>query len=113
VEFYTRDGQLIGDKDSLGQMISSITGIPLPALRGMPLAQFSADERLRWAANRNTRRIEDKAYSLLGLFNIFMPPNYGEGEHALARLEREIKKLGHPAQAPRMIVAIDFGRSFS
>lgn len=46
---------------------------------------------MRWAATRQTRRAEDKAYSLLGIFGIFMPIIYGEGENAFVRLRREIE----------------------
>lgn len=56
------------------------------------MAHFSVDERLSWAENRQTTRIEDKAYSLLGMFAVFMPLIYGEGEHAFARLREEIDK---------------------
>jgi hypothetical protein len=33
---------------------------------------------------------EDKAYCLLGIFNVSMPLIYGEGENALVRLRAEI-----------------------
>jgi hypothetical protein len=57
------------------------------------LAQFSRQERLSWAANRNTGREEDAAYCLQGLFDVFMSPIYGEGrEHALSRLIVQIEK---------------------
>jgi hypothetical protein len=45
---------------------------------------------MSWAAGRKTSRIEDRAYSLLGLFNINMPLLYGEGEKAFIRLQEEI-----------------------
>ena len=90
VEFYSAEGMKLGDKLSLQQCIHEVTGIPLEALRGEPLANFTIAERLSWAQNRQTTRREDKAYSLLGLFAIFMPLIYGEGDHALTRLQEEI-----------------------
>ena len=36
------------------------------------------------------KRTEDKAYSLLGLFEVFMPLIYGEGTNAFHRLIVEI-----------------------
>ena len=45
---------------------------------------------MSWAANRQTTRTEDLAYSLVGLFNINMPLLYGEGEKAFKRLQHEI-----------------------
>ena len=39
---------------------------------------------------RETTRIEDMAYSLLGIFDINMPMLYGEGDKAFIRLQEEI-----------------------
>lgn len=36
--------------------------------------------KMLWAFNRQTSRLEDIAYSLLGLFNVNMLLLYGEGE---------------------------------
>src|SRR5436305_14020439 len=48
---------------------------------------------MSWAAKRKTKREEDAAYSLLGIFDIHMPPIYGEGwKKALVRLHKEIKE---------------------
>ena len=48
---------------------------------------------MSWVANRKTTRKEDKAYCLLGVFGVFMPLIYGEGEeYASQRLTQEIKK---------------------
>jgi hypothetical protein len=53
----------------------------------------SVAERFCWAAGRETTRIEDRAYSLLGIFDINMPLLYGEGEKAFGRLQEEIMKV--------------------
>jgi hypothetical protein len=92
VEFFSREGDLLGDKKTLEQQITDITGIPIAALRGAPLSDFSIEERLRWASNRSTRRKEDQAYCLLGIFDVFMPLIYGEGDNAFYRLKEEINK---------------------
>jgi hypothetical protein len=47
---------------------------------------------MSWAACRQTTRIEDIAYSLMGIFNVFMPMLYGEGRRAFIRLQEEIIK---------------------
>jgi hypothetical protein len=47
---------------------------------------------MSWAAGRSTEKIEDRAYSLLGIFGINMPLLYGEGYNAFARLQQEIMK---------------------
>jgi hypothetical protein len=48
--------------------------------------------KMSWAASRKTTRIEDQAYSLIGIFNINMPLLYGEGPKAFQRLQEEIIK---------------------
>jgi hypothetical protein len=92
VEFFDSHGTRLGDKESLEQVLHEITKIPPRALRNAPLDEFSVDERMFWAEDRETKHGEDKAYSLLGLFGVSMLPNYGEGvDRAFARLQREIQ----------------------
>jgi hypothetical protein len=54
------------------------------------LQSYSIAARMSWAAGRATSRVEDQAYSLLGIFDINMPLLYGEGEKAFRRLQQEI-----------------------
>ncbi|USP80990.1 hypothetical protein yc1106_08264 [Curvularia clavata] len=92
VEFFSCEGQRIGDKTSLGQLLHSITGIPLAALRNCPLDQFSISERMRWVSGRETTETEDMVYCLLGLLGVSMPITYGERrESALERLQAEVE----------------------
>lgn len=108
VEFFSREGKRLGDKESLERQIGETTGIPISALMATStcLSDFSVDERFKWAENRSTTRDEDQAYSLLGIFGINMPLIYGEGkESALKRLREEINKPSkgsptHPAIYP-------------
>lgn len=93
VEFFSREKEGLGDKESLEQTIHEITGIPVDALRGHPPSDFSVDDRFSWGAKRNTTREEDAAYCLLGIFGIHMPMIYGErGEQAMKRLRWEIQR---------------------
>jgi hypothetical protein len=93
VEFFSREGKRLGDKKSLEQTLHEITGIPLDVFRGSPLSHFSVDERMSWAASRRTKREEDAAYSLLGIFDVYMPLIYGEGHtKAMSRLRKEIEE---------------------
>lgn len=93
VEFFSHEGDLLGSKNSLQQLIHEITQIPIEALRGDPLSDFSVNARLRWAENRVTKRQEDRAYSLMGIFDVFMLLIYGEGEHAFVRQQKKIDNL--------------------
>jgi len=91
IEFYSKDGYRLGDRTTLGPQIQWVTGIPEAALRGSSLSDFAVEERISWARKRITKREEDAAYSLLGIFSIHMPLIYGEGRrNALKRLQREI-----------------------
>ncbi len=90
VEFFSREGDRLGSKKSLEQEIHKITQIAIKALHGGPLTDFEVEERFSWADHRETKRQEDKAYSLLGIFNIHMPLIYGEGKKAFVRLREAI-----------------------
>jgi hypothetical protein len=98
VEFFCSKGKRLGDKKSLEPLLHKITGIAVQALQGTSLLEFSVEERMSWAENRRTKREEDKAYSLLGIFDIHMPLIYGEGgTNAFRRLREEIDKSSHLA----------------
>ncbi|KAH8598606.1 hypothetical protein B0O99DRAFT_567078 [Bisporella sp. PMI_857] len=108
VDFFSEEGELLGNKASLERHICEVTGIPASALRGSPLSDFSVAERLSWAASRETFRQEDKAYSLLGIFDVNMSLIYSEGrDRALQRLREEIDK------ASKGFKREDFSISFS
>jgi hypothetical protein len=101
VEFYSREGQHIGNKATLSRLLHGITGIPLAALRNCPLDQFSISERMKWSEKRTTTEEEDIVYCLLGLLGISMPATYGEGqENTRRRLQAEIEATG---SAPSII----------
>ncbi|OCK99480.1 HET-domain-containing protein [Cenococcum geophilum 1.58] len=92
VEFFSQEEKWLGNKQSLEQTLHEITGIAIQALQGRLLSHFSMDERISWAAKRRTKREEDAAYSLLGIFNIHIPLIYGEGQQsAFNRLLREVR----------------------
>ncbi|RAQ99094.1 kinesin light chain [Stemphylium lycopersici] len=92
VEFFSCEGQRIGDKTSLDQLIHETTGIPLRALRNCPLDEFTTSEREKWAKNRRTKEEEDIVYCLLGILGVSMSTTYGEGqESARSRLQAELE----------------------
>jgi hypothetical protein len=93
VEFFSQERERLGDKCSLKQQIHEITGIPVSALQGASLSQFSVDERFLWIERRQTKLAEDKVYSLLGIFDVKIPLFYGEGAvNAFKRLREVIDK---------------------
>jgi hypothetical protein len=93
VDFYSREGDLLGDRESLVQHITEVTSIPIEAFQGTPLNCFSIEARMSWLGKRTTKRGEDAAYCLLGIFNAHMPLLYGEGqENAFDRLREQLAK---------------------
>jgi hypothetical protein len=100
VEFFSVEGERLGNKYTLVQELHGITGISVAVLQGSPPHQLSIDERMSWVGQRQTKLEEDMAYSLLGIFDVHMPLIYGEGrEKALVRLQREIKAASSGEQS--------------
>ncbi|KAF4829455.1 Vegetative incompatibility protein HET-E-1 [Colletotrichum tropicale] len=95
VEFYVSDWSPIHTKEagneSFCRVLSDITGIYTDVLAGtMLLSDVSVADKMRWASKRQTKRAEDIAYCLLGVFDVNMPLLYGEGPRAFVRLQEEI-----------------------
>jgi hypothetical protein len=78
-------------KTTLALQLSEITNINVEVLRGTrPLKSICVAQKMSWASQRITTRIEDQAYSLLGIFDLNMPLLYGEEDKAFMRLQDEI-----------------------
>ncbi|KAI1441963.1 heterokaryon incompatibility protein-domain-containing protein [Annulohypoxylon stygium] len=92
LRFYSRDWLLLGSKFELSRLIYSITHIEPKFLKSKNLHLASVAKKMSWASTRKTSRVEDIAYSLLGIFDISMPLIYGEGKKAFRRLQEEIIK---------------------
>jgi ankyrin repeat protein len=94
VIFFDDEWNPLGSRVELRTSVSQCTGIPTTLLSGTEnLDAFSVAQRMSWAARRQTKRIEDRAYCMLGLFDIQMPLIYGEGSTAFVRLQEEIMKI--------------------
>ncbi|KAI5985061.1 heterokaryon incompatibility protein-domain-containing protein, partial [Pisolithus albus] len=91
VQFFNKDWVHIGNKRHLALRLACITGIPSKVLTsGLAGRRLSVAKIMSWAAERKTTRVEDRAYSLMGLFGVYMPMLYGEGKMAFQRLQLEI-----------------------
>jgi ankyrin repeat protein len=94
VIFFNEKWKVLGTKEGLKQVIYDCTRIPANILSGKDgLETLSVAQKMSWAAKRETTRVEDRAYSLLGIFGIHMPLIYGEKETAFIRLQEEIMKI--------------------
>ena len=93
VKFYDSEWRFIGSKKSLLHILSRITRVNEEVLEDANcLAEYAVGVRMSWAAHRLAHRIEDMAYSLIGIFDVSMPIIYGEGVRSFLRLQEEILK---------------------
>lgn len=93
LEFYDAEWVFRGTRTAHIDLIFQRTNIPQRILLGQAHpTNYSLARRMSWAATRETTRIEDTAYCLLGIFDINMPLAYGEGSKAFRRLQEEIVK---------------------
>ena len=91
VYFYDQQWKLLGTKTELLTELASKTSIPAEILsHATEPSTCSIAQRMSWAAKRMTTRVEDRAYSLMGLFDVYMPMIYGEREKAFVRLQQHI-----------------------
>ena len=95
VIFYDKNWTIIGTRQQdLTTYIGEITKIDRTVLESRAeLKHMSVAKRMSWAAGRTTTRIEDKAYSLLGIFGVNMPMLDGEENRAFIRLQQEIVRI--------------------
>ena len=93
VVFLSLDWRFLGTKASLAKVVQAVTGVDRRVLlHRVRLDEVSVAQRMAWAAERRTTRVEDEAYALLGIFGVNMPTLYGEGRRAFVRLQEEIVK---------------------
>ncbi|KAF5586858.1 beta transducin [Fusarium pseudocircinatum] len=102
VEFFDHNWTPVGDRHTLASTIKEITDIDESFLVrpegkkdrriSVKLQRENVATRMSWMAHRETTRVEDIAYSLLGIFGINMPILYGEGSRAFLRLQEEVLK---------------------
>ena len=93
VRFYTEDWKPYLNLDILNhkespEIISEMeeaTGVSTRALMALRPGLDDIREKLHLASTRETTRVEDAAYSLLGIFSMSLSVVYGEGDKALGR----------------------------
>ncbi|KAF7559993.1 hypothetical protein G7046_g4171 [Stylonectria norvegica] len=96
IEFFDRNWQSLGTRSSRASLISEATGILVKQVKSNSWADVLSQNiatRMNWAAGRETTRVEDMAYCIMGIFDVNMPLLYGEGEKAFKRLQEEILKV--------------------
>ncbi|KAI6437992.1 hypothetical protein MCOR21_000220 [Pyricularia oryzae] len=98
VNFYNSDWRFVGSKsDHFASTIAGFTNIAEDVLlHKKDPSEYTVAQRMSWASGRRTKRPEDRAYSLMGLFDITV--------EAL-KLEQS---RGCSSQAPDAIVPLPF-----
>jgi hypothetical protein len=84
----------LGDRTTLAKLMSELTSIEIVYLTGLKgVHRASIAKRMSWATTRQTKREDDLAYCLMGLFSVNMSMLYSEGIRAFTRLQEEIMKI--------------------
>lgn len=119
LQFRNKDWGFVGSLQSLLLTVSSVTRIDREVLLGRRgIESYCIAEKFSWAASRVTTRVEDSAYSLLGICGINMPLLYGERSNAFKRLQEELIRTSedrsifawHGCGRPRTNLALHSGR---
>ena len=87
LEFFDQSWQPIGNRRDHAATLSKITRVPQilldqtdgPGASRTLTDTFGVAQIMSWAADRETRMPEDRAYSLVGLFGVSLPALYGIG----------------------------------
>ncbi|KAK3659479.1 hypothetical protein LTR56_001369 [Elasticomyces elasticus] len=91
VHFYGDDWSSLGSRNKLLDVLAKVTGIDQDVLAGHKLlSECSVAQKLSWASGRETKRSEDRAYSLFGILGLTTYLAYGEGDSAFRRLQKEV-----------------------
>ncbi|KAF2827828.1 hypothetical protein CC86DRAFT_465661 [Ophiobolus disseminans] len=81
--FYDKHWHFWGTRKQLAHALADVTKIDIDVLQRewqmISFAPYSIATRMFWASRRETTRPEDIVYYLFGLFDVHLPPLYGEG----------------------------------
>ncbi|KAI0692122.1 hypothetical protein C8T65DRAFT_745263 [Cerioporus squamosus] len=93
VVFLSSSWSVLGTKAMHAALLSAVTNIPRTVLTfEEEIWDVSIADRMSWASGRKTTRMEDEAYSLMGIFDVHMPTMYGEGRNAFRRLQEDLMR---------------------
>ncbi|KAF8137194.1 heterokaryon incompatibility protein-domain-containing protein, partial [Boletus edulis] len=91
LKFFTKDWTLIGTREALIDPIAERTGISHEILRSSRIPpEVTISQKMVWARERETSKVEDRAYSLLGILGVNMVPVYGIDNGAFEDLQHRI-----------------------
>ncbi|KAK1659938.1 hypothetical protein BDP55DRAFT_754968 [Colletotrichum godetiae] len=98
LNFFDGTWTYMGTRAELMVPLEKASGVSRRYLTGLQdLIKVCIAAKMSWMADRHTSREEDNAYSMLGILNVFMTPQYGEGPRAFQRLQETILSIQHKA----------------
>ncbi|KAK4646760.1 hypothetical protein QC761_0046080 [Podospora bellae-mahoneyi] len=89
--FVDSDWNIVGSRETCTLAVAYATTIEQKDIQNFRSCSISTE--LSWASKRQTTKIEDRAYSMMGLLGVHMPLLYGEGKNAFVRLQHELIRL--------------------
>ncbi|KAH0835826.1 heterokaryon incompatibility protein-domain-containing protein [Lanmaoa asiatica] len=91
LKFFTKDWKFIGTREDLIDPIAEHTRISPEILRSGKISpEIAISQKMFWAARRKTTKVEDRAYSLLGILGVNLVPIYGTEDGAFEELQQKI-----------------------
>ncbi len=94
--FYNAAWEFVASKRFLEPILAQITGVDSIVLEDNDnLPEVPVGKKISWVSRRQTTRVEDQAYCLLGILQVNLPPLYGEGNRAFIRLQEELAKASN------------------
>lgn len=89
--FVDSDWNIVGSRETCTLAVAYATTIEQKDIQNFRSCSIATE--LSWASKRQTTKIEDRAYSMMGLLGVHMPLLYGEGKNAFVRLQHELIRL--------------------
>lgn len=90
LQFFDHSWRFINTRENLMSEVEAATKIDRKYLEYPGYKEACIAVKMSWMANRTTTKVEDTAYALLGLFEVRMQTDYGEGSAAFIRLQETL-----------------------
>ncbi|KAG9313428.1 hypothetical protein JVU11DRAFT_5749 [Chiua virens] len=91
LKFFGKDWRFLGTREDLINQISEISEMCPEVLRSSQIPRdVTISQKMRWAAKRQTTKVEDRAYSLLGVLGVRLDPIYGIDDGAFEDLQHKL-----------------------
>ena len=90
LQFFDHNWVYLNTRENWRSKIEAATRIDQKYLSYLGYKEACIAVKMSWMANRVTTKVEDTAYALLGLFEVRIQTDYGEGSAAFTRLQETL-----------------------